>query len=222
MSDDTMSVDFRPFPKITRLSREALITEKIDGTNAQVMIVPADQAAVSGAEPTVVGTEFTIYAGSRNRWITPADDNFGFAAWVLDHAEEITLLGPGRHFGEWWGSGIQRGYGLAKGEKRWSLFNTMRWHSHGETPRVFASPDPRAPPKTTVEAPACVSVVPVLYQGEFSTVQAQHALDSLGASGSIASPGFMSPEGIVVFHVAGGIAFKKTLDRDGQPKGVKA
>jgi hypothetical protein len=28
----------------------------------------------------------------------------------------------------------------------------------------------------------------------------------------------MVPEGIVIFHVAGNVAFKKTLDKDGEPK----
>jgi hypothetical protein len=79
---------------------------------------------------------------SRSRWITPDDDNFGFAAWVEANRDELLTLGPGRHFGEWWGSGIQRGYGLPKGEKRFSLFNVSRW---GES------------------RPACCHVVPVLY-----------------------------------------------------------
>lgn len=37
--------------------------------------------------------------------------------------------------------------------------------------------------------------------------------------GSVAAPGFMKPEGIVVFHVAAGVSFKKTLEKDDQPKG---
>ena len=31
---------FVPFPKMARLRRDILITEKIDGTNAQIVIVP--------------------------------------------------------------------------------------------------------------------------------------------------------------------------------------
>ena len=41
------------------------------------------------------------------------------------HRLSMTFLVPGRHFGEWWGSGIQRGYGLD--EKTFSLFNAYRW-----------------------------------------------------------------------------------------------
>jgi hypothetical protein len=37
----------------------------------------------------------------------------------------------------------------------------------------------------------------------------------LRIDGSLAAPGYMNPEGVVVFHVAGGVAFKKTLGDDG-------
>jgi hypothetical protein len=102
--------EFIEFPKMARFAREIIVTEKIDGTNAQVWI--SDD-----------GTD--IRAGSRNRWLTYSEDNFGFAKWVMDHRDELLTLGPGRHFGEWWGSGIQRRYGLD--EKRFSLFNVSRW-----------------------------------------------------------------------------------------------
>ena len=105
--------EFQEFPKLARLSREVIITEKIDGTNAQIYIDDAQN----------------IMAGSRTRWISPEADNFGFAAWARAHRDELLTLGPGRHFGEWWGVGIQRGYGLS--ERRFSLFNTQRWALHG-------------------------------------------------------------------------------------------
>lgn len=103
-------IEFKPFQKIARLNREVLVTEKIDGTNGLVWI------AEDGVE---------MRAGSRSRWITPEADNFGFAKWVADNAEELRRLGPGYHYGEWWGAGIQRRYGLT--EKRFSLFNVSRW-----------------------------------------------------------------------------------------------
>lgn len=31
---------FQEFPKMARLSRECVITEKIDGTNAQILVTP--------------------------------------------------------------------------------------------------------------------------------------------------------------------------------------
>lgn len=171
--------EFQAFKKIPRLSRPCVITEKLDGTNAQICI---DAAGV-------------VRAGSRNRWITPEDDNFGFAAWVARNADELRLLGEGRHYGEWWGKGIQRGYGLA--EKRFSLFNTARW--------------------TPATVPACCSVVPVLYTGDFTTAAVELTLAQL-ATGSVAAPGFATPEGVVIFHTASGKLFKKTCENDATPK----
>lgn len=172
--------NFEGFPSIRRLFRDCIITEKLDGTNAQVFI----------------SEDGEVRAGSRNRWLTPGKqtDNFGFAAWVEEHREELLELGPGRHYGEWWGRGIQRGYGLD--HKRFSLFNTSRWS------------DPKV-------RPPCCDVVPVLYSGPFSTTTARGALEMLRAHGSEASPGFMNPEGIVVFHTHSRTLFKATLGGDG-------
>lgn len=177
-----MTYEFEAFPKMPRLSREIIITEKIDGTNAQVFI--ADDG--------------TILAGSRTRWITPADDNFGFAAWVEKNADELRNLGPGRHFGEWWGAGIQRKYGQDR--KRFSLFNVSRWSE---------------------ERPSCCDVVPTLYRGDFTTEAVDNTIAVLRDTGSMAAPGFMQPEGVIVFHIAGNVGFKKTLEKDEVPKGMQ-
>ena len=175
-------VDFVEFPKIARLSRDIIITEKIDGTNGCIFI----------------GEDGEFLVGSRTKWITPEKDNHGFARWAYDHKEELSLLGPGRHFGEWWGSGIQRGYGLPKGEKRFSLFNTKRWND---------------------EHPTCCNVVPILYEGEFNTQQILETMSILAINGSAAAPGFMKPEGIVIYHTAANIMFKKTFEKDEKGKG---
>lgn len=172
---------FEKFPKISRLKRDCIITEKIDGTNAQILI-------------GIGGT--SILTGSRNRWVTPQNDNYGFARWVEENKEELLLLGPGRHFGEWWGAGIQRRYGLE--EKRFSLFNTSRHKKY---------------------LPSCVSLVPELYRGPFSDGVVDMCLSRLRNEGSVAAPGFMKPEGVVVFLPAGNHLFKVTLDGDGH-KGV--
>lgn len=194
--------EFIEFPKMARLSREIIVTEKIDGTNACVYI----------------GEDGEFLTGSRNRWITPEDDNFGFSKWAHEHKDELMTLGPGRHFGEWWGAGIQRKYGLA--EKRFSLFNVMRWVLHGQTPNAMGSANPNSPAKLQGILPPCVGLVPLLYRGVFSGDQIEHALDLLRSNGSIAAPGFMKPEGIVVFHVAAGIGFKKTIEKDEVPKSL--
>lgn len=181
-------MEFEKFPKIARLSREIVITEKIDGTNAQIYI----------------GENGEFLTGSRKRWITPDDDNFGFSRWAHEHKEElINGLGIGRHYGEWWGSGIQRGYGLPKGEKRFSLFNTNRWSND-------------------LIRPQCCYVVPILYCGNFDTNEIINQLDLLKLKGSVASPGFMDPEGVVIFHTASSTLYKKTILNDEKGKGLES
>ena len=179
--------EFVEFPKIPRLSRDIVITEKIDGTNAQIYIPEAGDADTG-----------MIYAASRNRWISPADDNHGFARWVQENKEELLKLGPGSHFGEWWGAGVGRRYDLK--EKRFSLFNVHRW----------SEPSTR---------PVCCGVVPTLYRGPFLMEAIENELTKLRENGSTAAPGFMRPEGVVIFHTVSGILFKKTIEKDEQPKG---
>lgn len=201
--------EFIPFPKIPRMKRTMIVTEKIDGTNAgilieylpriPVLINPDTQVSLDGwiYPPAIDGKMYRMLAASRNRWVNPSDDNYGFAKWIFDNAAELTKLGPGMHWGEWWGQGIQRGYGLT--EKRFSLFNTARWGNHN--------------PNT----PKCCHVVPVLNQSEdFGTVQG--TLDRLRSEGSIAAPGFLKPEGVVVYHSASRSYFKVTLEKDNDPK----
>jgi hypothetical protein len=178
-------IPFVEFPKISRYSREVVVTEKIDGTNAQVYV---DEAMAE------------VFAGSRSQWIGPDGDNFGFARWVAEHKEELLRLGPGSHFGEWWGAGIQRRYDLK--EKRFSLFNVHRWSD--DTTR-----------------PACCGVVPVLWRGPFDQLDVEQILAKLKEGGSVASPGFMKPEGIVVFHTAAQWMLKKTIEKDDVPKGTQ-
>jgi hypothetical protein len=201
-----MTPEFQEFPKMARFSRECIITEKIDGTNAQILITD----------------DGDLFVGSRTRWITPQNDNHGFAAWVEAHKEEVLKLGPGRHFGEWWGSGIQRGYGLEKGEKRLSLFNVSRWCLHGQEPQQIPTADPRIVKMQDV-LPECIGLVPVLGRVNFDEVNRAVNLwiTTLQEHGSYASPGFLKPEGIVVFHVAANYGFKKTLEKDKTPKSLQ-
>lgn len=199
--------DFPAFQKIPRLNREVVVTEKIDGTNALVSVQEAAYADSAEGEH-VVGryavdwyTEAIVRAGSRNRWLTPEADNFGFAAWVRDHAEELAQLGPGLHYGEWYGKGIQRGYGLD--ERRFALFNSARWTDNPARPE-------------------CCDVVPVLHKGIMSPDFVEHALAVLETCGSKAVPGFMRPEGVVVYHTAARQLFKVLLENDDAPKGLAA
>ncbi len=177
------TIPFIEWPKISRFNRGVIVTEKIDGTNAQIYIDD-------------LGRE--IYAGSRNKWISPTDDNAGFAKWVEKNREELLKLGPGSHFGEWWGQGIQRNYGLK--EKRFSLFNVSRWGDVNTRP-------------------SCCGVVPTLWAGLMEELDVNEIMRKLVANGSYAAEGFMKPEGIVIFCTAGGQMFKKTIEKDDQPKG---
>jgi hypothetical protein len=131
--------DFKPFDKIPRWdgSQHIVITEKIDGTNAQIVINDDCNE---------------LRCGSRSRWITPDDDNFGFANWAYRNKDALLNLGKGTHYGEWWGLGIQRCYNLPR--KQFSLFNTLRWGTDEQQERLRSIPD--------------VGIVPVLYQGPFS------------------------------------------------------
>ncbi len=195
-------MEFQSMEKIARLSRNCIITEKIDGTNAQIHILPLNPTTNISKDFkergwAVVQDGSFIYGvvpGSKNREIKPGKkDNYGFAQWVLENAEELLQLGPGRHFGEWWGQGIQRGYDMI--EKRFSLFNVSRW-------------------KDNVNLPKCCNVVPVLGEGLFHSNLIEHAMATLEMYGSQANKGFMKPEGVVVFHTAKGFLFKKTIEND--------
>lgn len=183
MTDTTEETDRYPgFGKIARLSRECTITEKIDGTNGLIRITEKGE----------------ILVGSRTRWITPEDDNYGFARWVYDNGTELLNLGEGDHYGEWWGSGIRKRY--ANQPKTFSLFNTKRWCDDAVRPK-------------------CCSVVPVLYKGVFSVEAVNETMNDLAATGSRASLGCMKPEGIIIWHDAARIYFKKTFDKDDEWKG---
>jgi hypothetical protein len=62
----------------------------------------------------------------------------------------------------------------------------------------------------------------VLYQGLFGPAHGENYIEKLKAHGSFAAPGFMDPEGIVIYHVAAGVGFKKTVKKDEQPKSLSA
>ncbi|TFB96712.1 hypothetical protein E3O35_07985 [Cryobacterium sp. MDB2-A-2] len=180
-------MEFEAFPKIARLNRGMVVTEKIDGTNAAVVITEDGE----------------IGAQSRSRLVTPEADNYGFAGWVQRNANPLVeILGPGRHFGEWWGSGIQRKYGLSGGDKRFSLFNRGRWA------------------ETDLSPVAGLGIVPLLHAGPFDVATINALVYRLGHDGSVAAPGFMRPEGVVVWQAASRTMFKVTVDGDDAPKGA--
>lgn len=201
-------LEFREWPKIPRLNRDMIVTEKIDGTNAAVIIQPCglhgfERLKNTGALLITSNTDGLNYAfgtQSRKRIITPGkqSDNAGFAAWAYNRAQEfVGLLGEGYHYGEWWGKGVQRGYGLDG--KRFSLFNVTRYASH--------------------QLPDGVDLVPTLYEGPFNQNVIDGLVLGLRNGGSIAVPG-AEAEGVVVFHKASGHVYKVLCLGDELPKGI--
>jgi hypothetical protein len=207
--------EFHAFNKIPRLSRDIILTEKLDGTCSLVYI---DENNL-------------IYAGSKERWLwgEPQEeihnDNHGFAHWVKENKDELKQLGRGYHYGEFLGQGIQRSYGLK--EKRFYLFNVGRWVDYrnipcGQFPREYEEfylrelKEKKQNPKLEF-CPECCYLVPILYEGSFDMERIILELNSLEEFGSKAIPGFKPAEGLIVFHTAGKYLFKKTIiDDDGK------
>lgn len=202
-----MTFEFQEFDKIARWRRELIITEKLDGTNGQIawfQVTTAEGDAAYADKWCLrvmhgIHGPMALYAGSRNRWLAPEGtpehakgcDNFAFAQFVAKNAEALYELGPGRHYGEWYGLGIQRNYGLT--EKRFALFNTSRWAD-------------KRPPCCEV-----VSVLPSLPDA---------AMDLLSRCGSQHVSGFAKPEGIVIYHTASRTCYKQTFEKDAEGKGT--
>lgn len=187
-------VEFKGWPKIPRLNRPVIITEKIDGTNGAI----------------VVTEDGRVLAQSRKRLITPQDDNFGFATWVESYKDELRLLGLGYHFGEWYGKGIQRNYGM--NHRKFALFNVARWGD-----------DLIGGTRSHPECDGLLTTVPVLAElSTLDTAGITRATDNLRYTGSYADGGnsFNNPEGVVVYHKASNTSFKITLKDDEVPKGV--
>lgn len=205
--------EFIGFPKIPRIFRDMELTEKLDGTNACIIIeqhpfgtaiVPPQNmlALVLSDELSEDGLsthEYHIYAQSRSRFISIEKDNHGFADWVVRNKWSLVNdLGIGRHYGEWWGHRINRGYGLD--HKRFSLFNTKRWSD-----QKFSTEN--------------LYVVPILYNGAFDSDDIIDIIEELKNHGSYAAQGYMNPEGVVIRHIPGGQLFKATIENDQIPKG---
>lgn len=206
-------VEFLPWPKTTRLFRDVVITEKIDGTNAAIQIIKSsnishwdfndgrkvffDPQPLDGV--MYEGDHYIVYAQSRNRLIFPGADNYGFAGWVAEHAAELVEhLGEGTHYGEWWGKGIGRNYGLKT--RHFSLFNTHRFRNIQE------------------ESGDLVRCVPVLSLQTFDQQDIEDTLSNLKYVGSAAAPGFMNPEGICIYHTQTKLVQKVTLDNNDKGK----
>lgn len=183
-------MEFKSFPDVKQIGKAAItITQKLHGTNAQIVVTRIyPEADLISTEETV--PKYEVRAGSRNRWLTVDDDNFGFAKYVEENKQSIIeLLGEGTWYGEWVGPGINSSEGLK--EKTFAIFNIARIEDKPLPPRMIG--------------------VPLLYKGEFSSEAIQEAFDTLREKGSALVPGYMSPEGIVVHLLGTDLRFKKVF-----------
>lgn len=105
--------EFKKYPKTKRfLDSTMLITEKLEGTNAQIVFLESET-------PNYI----PWLAGSRNKWLTETSSNFGFYQFVEENVEVLfEILGVGRHYGEFCGDKIQNTAGV-EGKKLF-MFNT--------------------------------------------------------------------------------------------------
>ncbi|MFE1095862.1 RNA ligase family protein [Streptomyces smyrnaeus] len=216
---------FPKFPKTTRVTKDVVLTEKIDGTNGLIYVQDAntEDARVMPGYDSFVSTwhgDYFIRAGSRNRWLKPGkeSDNYGFASFVREHAEDLAGLRPGLHYGEWFGKGINRGYGLE--EKRFALFNAGRFY------------DPKAPytdPQTIDygygerPCPDSLTVVPVLAVTTFASVSRYLDIvcDTMPGAFSFLNMDFARPEGVMVYDTATKV-YKKCIFGSTSPKSLES
>lgn len=211
---------FEAWPKIPRWSNETVtVTEKIDGTNAALIILPYSpdhEGMIQEGYAKTFGEilddntakMYTFATQSRKRFIKPGKDtdNAGFAGWAWERAVElINTLGYGKHYGEWWGRGIQRGYGMDT--KVFSLFRPWRYAD---------TVDFVTPPVDGLD------IVPTLYAGGAEgLLTTSLILATLEREGSKAAPGYMRPEGIIIQSALTQSTYKAFTWDDGLPKSAK-
>lgn len=167
---------FEHWPRIPRMASECSITEKLDGTNASILIVKMAAETPEFQEQCWEALDqkrgllidgMAVFACSRNRHIWPGQDNHSFASWVWENAPELVrILGEGRHFGEWWGRGIQRGYEMPY--RVFSVFNTYQY--------AWLNDEEERERHDVIESLRCV---PVLYRGIFSFEALNEAINTL-------------------------------------------
>jgi len=179
---------FKAYPKTRRLTDVyAFISEKIDGTNGVLF--------VDGSR---------VVAGSRSKWLvddgSKSWDNHGFGAWVKENEVILSQLPDGFHYGEWYGRGINRNYGLK--DRRFMLFNRMRYLELLELmPSLYK----------------VLELETILSQINIMDVQAQlaiHKRELMHESGSRHVRGFKRPEGVMVRIPAADKVFKVVWDKD--------
>ncbi len=214
------TANYSSFPSIERLENiYCIISEKVDGTNGLIEIhnpgsgCSSEQCTAFPCGVKDCSEEPVIKFGSRNRYITFNDDNAGFAnffrhyeARFKDVAADIVLKElkvsgetltecqeqyPLRIYGEWFGSGIQRGYGLK--DKFFMPFSTF----YAEKLIEYQVPNIVKPN--------------IMYTGKFSQEIANTCMQTL-TNGSLVIPEFKRPEGIVIHFPKYNFRLKQTFE----------
>lgn len=238
-------LEFQKFNKIPRLSRDILISEKIDGSNAQVAIFNGQDIQdylyhnfmfnsldlhskfteiidkyclyIHPENPYIQDEEDKLYlfAGSRKRWLS-CDKKGDNHGFALWVKEHALELVLGLHEGRNFGEWFGRGINANYGLDE-KRFALFNVHKWADSRYV-----PEAMLEENQEwCPECCNVVPILYQGIFDSKKIEEVLEDLKQHGSYAVNGFKPAEGVCVLHKASGKLFKKTILNDEYWKGRK-
>lgn len=183
-----MTIEFKAYPKTQRFFNESItISEKIDGTNGVLYVDHASR---------------TVLAGSRSRWLvddgTRSWDNHGFGTWVKENEEKLLNLPEGFHYGEWYGRGINRNYGLK--DRRFMLFNLERYVNLFNELDLPTALEPE-------------TVIAFLTGDEDLHDQLKCIRESLQENGSLHVPGFMKTEGIILRFRLSAKVYKEVWDK---------
>jgi len=192
--------EYPKYPSIERFENiYSIISEKVDGTNGLIEIEYDDGL-------------LAVRFGSRNRWLTLSSDNAGFMNFFAMFAKKIAIVpdilrakavneldnrnkvcsNPIRIYGEWYGKGIQRGYGLDT--KYFMPFHTILAEAliEANVPNIM-------PPH-------------IMYTGKFDKQIADDMMNLLRTHGSGVTPGYFNPEGIVVYFPTYQFCLKDTFE----------
>ena len=171
--------DFHAFPEVEHICKTHMrITQKVHGSNCQIYIYEED------------GTK-KLKVGTKNRWLSLDDDNYGVCKFVHDNAEFFLQFSLGHHYGEWAGKGINSGEGMK--ERMLFLFsNPARYEGITFHPNV--------------------TFVPEMYNGVLDQSQIEYWMTFLKANGSFIVPGFMNVEGIIA--EINGKRYKKVFKKE--------
>jgi hypothetical protein len=170
-----LGIEFKAWPKTTRLCSKCVITEKLHGSNGAIIFYVYESW---DGQRTIA-----LAAQTRNRLVNITNDQTGIAQWALTNyhtlvddlvqleADGQPKLGTFYHYGEM----MHRGHS----EPHFYLFNTRRWGAS-----QFLTPT--------------LKTVPVLFEGEYYEGVVEEMLEDLRTNGSRVHPGIPA-EGVVTF-----------------------